>query len=207
MNAQSGPASDIAFTPAVKAIQTRKGSRQGYARMEANGGWRTRIEPGIAAFIHAQRSVFLASASLDGRPYVQHRGGPPGFLRVLDETTLGFADFSGNRQYISLGNFSENPRAFLFLIDYTQRRRVKIWGRVRILENDPALLTQLMPEAYAARPEQAMLFDVEAYDLNCPQHIPIRYEARDAERALDARDARIAALEAEIARLKVSAAS
>ncbi len=195
-------ASDVAFTPTVKAVQTRKGSRHGYARMEENGSWESRITPALAAFIAEQRSVFLATANADGQPYVQHRGGPPGFLHVLDEKTIGFADFKGNRQYITQGNLMENPKAHLFLIDYAARRRVKIWGAARVVEDDPDLLARLMPPGYEARPEQAILFTVAAWDGNCPQHIPQRFDAADVAAAIEARDRRIAALEAEIARLR-----
>ena len=118
--------SDVAFTPAVKAIQTRKGSRAGYAGVEKRGGWETRITPELAAFIGHQISVFLGTASAAGQPYIQHRGGPPGFLKVIDERTIGFADFSGNRQYITQGNLTENPKAFLFLLDYANRQRIKL---------------------------------------------------------------------------------
>jgi predicted pyridoxine 5'-phosphate oxidase superfamily flavin-nucleotide-binding protein len=199
-------ASDVAFSPTVKALQARKGSRNGYARMEEGSGWETRITPELAAFVAAQRSVFLATANADGQPYIQHRGGPPGFLRALDERTIGFADFKGNRQYITQGNLADNPKAFLFLVDYAQRRRIKIWGRARIVEDDSALVASLMPENYPARPEQALLFDVAAWDTNCPQHIPQRFEAADVAAALEERDRHIAALEVEIARLRGDAA-
>ncbi len=199
-------ASDVAFTPAVKAVQARKGSRASYARMEEQGSWETRITPDLAAFIAAQTSVFLATASPDGQPYIQHRGGPPGFLRVLDDRTIGFADFIGNRQYITQGNLAENPKAHLFLIDYAHRRRVKIWGTARIVEGDAELMARLMPEGYKARPEQALLFDVLAWDANCPQHIPQRFEAADVAAALAERDRRIATLEAELAGLRATAA-
>lgn len=172
--------SDVAFTPAVKAIQERKGSRRAYAAMERSGGWPTVITSELAAFIEAQTSVFLATASRGGQPYVQHRGGPPGFLRVLDEKTLAFADFTGNRQYITIGNLSENPKAHLFLIDYTQRRRVKLWGEAHVVENDAELVATLMPRGYKARSEQALLFTVSAWDSNCPEHIPKRIETPDA---------------------------
>lgn len=198
--------SDIAFTPTVKAIQTKKGSRENYARMEERGAWADTITPDLEAFIAEQRSVFLATASTDGQPYIQHRGGPPGFLRVLDDKTIGFVDFAGNRQYISTGNLSDNPKAYLFLIDYAHRRRIKIWGTARVVEATDDLLKKLMPEGYKARPEQVMLFTVGAWDTNCPQHIPQRFEAADVKAALDERDARIAALEAEIARLKAGGA-
>ena len=191
-------ASDIAFTPAVKAIQARKGSRHAYARMEEGRGWERRITPDLKAEIEAQISVMLATANAAGQPYVQHRGGPPGFLQVLDEHTLAFADFAGNRQFITQGNLGENPQAFLFLIDYAARRRIKIWGRARVVEGDAELMARLMPSGYAARPEQVILFDVEAWDVNCPQHIPQRFEAADVQAALQARDERIAELEQQL---------
>jgi predicted pyridoxine 5'-phosphate oxidase superfamily flavin-nucleotide-binding protein len=193
------PSSDIAFTSAVKAIQARRGSRASYARMEDRGGWATAVTPDLAAFIAAQTSVFLATANAEGQPYIQHRGGPPGFLRVLDERTLGFADLRGNRQYITLGNLAENPRAHLFLIDYAHRRRVKIWGRARVVEDDPVLLERLRMPGDPTPAEQAILLDIEAWDANCPQHIPQRFEAADVAAALAARDARIAELEALLA--------
>ena len=182
--------SDIAFTPTVKQIQSRKGSRRAYANQEASGSWATLITPDIREFIEAQTSVFLGTANAQGQPYIQHRGGPAGFLRVIDATTLGFVDFAGNRQFISQGNLADNPQAFLFLIDYAHGNRVKIWG------------SRLMPAGYRARPEQVLLFTVAAWDMNCPQHIPRRIEAADVVAALTARDARIAALEAEVATLK-----
>jgi uncharacterized protein len=191
-------ASDVAFTPAVKEIQARRGSRASYARMEQSGGWAREIDDGLASFIARQRSFFLATSNAEGQPYIQHRGGPPGFLRVLGPTELGFADFRGNRQYISLGNLSENPRVHLFLIDYAEQSRVKIWGEARVLDNDPVLLSELTPDGYSAKPEQAILIDVLAWDANCPQHIPQRFEAADVARALAERDQRIAALEAEL---------
>lgn len=194
--------SDVAFSPSVKAVQTRKGSRRAYARMEAGGSWETRITPDLAAFIAVQRSLFLATANLDGQPYVQHRGGPPGFLRVLDEHRLAFADFMGNRQYITLGNLAENPKAQLFLIDYAARRRVKIWGKARVAEGDPELIARLMPEDYRARPDQAIVFAVAAWDSNCPQHIPRRIEEADVSTLLAGRDRRIEELEAELQMLK-----
>jgi len=194
--------SDVAFTPAVKAIQERKGSRRAYAALERRGGWPSAISAELAEFIAAQTSVFLATANREGQPYIQHRGGPPGFLHVLDEKTLGFADFRGNRQYITAGNLAENPRAHLFLIDYAQRRRVKIWGEARVVEDDAAELVRLLPAGYEARVEHAILFTVSAWDANCPQHIPHRFEAAGVAEALAARDGRIAALEAEVARLR-----
>lgn len=202
MTTDRASSSDIAFTPTVKAIQARKGSRGRYGRMEERGGWQTRITPDLAGFIEAQRSVFLATANAQGQPYIQHRGGPPGFLRVLGETVIGFADFAGNRQYISQGNLADNPKAHLFLIDYTHRRRVKIWGEARVVEGDADLIAKLMPQGYRARPEQAILFTVQAWDVNCDQHIPQRFEAADVEAALGEAGKRIAALEAEVKRLQ-----
>ena len=194
--------SDLAFSPAVKAIQERKGSRRAYARMEQSGGWRTAIDEGLAAFLGEQTSVFLGTASADGQPYIQHRGGPPGFLRVLDPRTIAFADYRGNRQYITSGNLAENPRFILFLIDYESRSRVKIWGEARVVEDDPALLASLMPAGYDARPEQAIVLQVKAWDSNCPQHIPRRLDAEAVEEALAEKDATIASLTAELRALR-----
>ncbi len=194
--------SDIAFTPTVKAIQTRKGSRHGYARMEQGGGWQSEITPELAGLIAEQTSVFLATASADGQPYIQHRGGPAGFLQVLDAHRIAFVDFAGNRQYISSGNLAENPKAHLFLMDYAHRQRIKIWGEAQVVEGDTALTEQLMPKNYKARAEQVIVFTVKAWDSNCPQHIPVRLEAKDVQRALDARDARILELEAALANLR-----
>jgi hypothetical protein len=193
--------SDIAFTDTVKAIQAQRGSREAYARMERRGGWATTIDDDLAAFIADQNSFYLATANAAGQPYIQHRGGPRGFLRVLDPSTLAFADFRGNRQYISLGNLAENPKVHLFLMDYEHRRRVKVWGEARVVEGDAALLAKLAVEGYEGRPEQAIVIQVTAWDANCPQHIPQRFEADDVAEALAERDARIAALEARLAAL------
>ena len=194
--------SDIAFTETVKALQADKGSRRAYARMEQGGSWQSTISADLAAFIGQQRSVFLATVNADGQPYIQHRGGPPGFVRVLDERTLGFVDYVGNRQYISSGNLLENPKAHLFLIDYQQRSRVKIWGEARMVVATADLLERLMPAGYKARPEQVLLFTVNAWDANCPQHIPPRFEAGDVQAALQEKDERIAALEARLRELQ-----
>ena len=195
-------ASDVAFTDTVKAIQARKGSRTAYARMELNGSWDASISAELKAEIEAQTSVFLATANTQGQPYIQHRGGPAGFLRVLDPQTIGFVDFAGNRQYITQGNLAENPQAQLFLIDYAQQRRIKIWGHARVVEGDEALIRQLMPPGYRARPEQVLLFTVSAWDVNCPKHIPQRFEAAEVQAALESRDRRIATLEAELQNLR-----
>ena len=194
--------SDVAFTPAVKSIQSRKGSRAAYARVEEHGGWRTEVDADLTAFLAAQDGMYLATATADGQPYIQHRGGPKGFIRILDKNTLAFADYSGNRQYITQGNLSENPKASIFLMDYAHRRRIKIWGEARVVDDDPALLQSLMPRGYKARPEQVILFKISAWDTNCPQHIPQKLDAADVAAALASRDARIAELEAELAKSK-----
>lgn len=194
-------ASDVAFSPAVKAIQARKGSREAYARSEQRG-WRTEVDENLEAFLADANSFYFATASADGQPYIQHRGGPKGFLKVLDKQTLAFADYAGNQQFITQGNLSENPRAYIFVMDYAHRRRVKVWGEARVVEDDEALTTSLMPKGYRARPEQVILFKIAAWDTNCPQHIPQKFDAADVAAALAARDARIAELEAEVAALK-----
>lgn len=194
-------ASDTAFSPAVKAIQARKGSREAYARSEQRG-WRTEVDDNLAAFLTEANSFYFATASADGQPYIQHRGGPNGFLKVLDKQTLAFADYAGNQQFITQGNLSENPKAYIFVMDYAHRRRVKIWGEARVVEDDEALTRSLMPKGYRARPEQVILFKIAAWDTNCPQHIPQKFDAADVAAALAARDARIAELEAEVTALK-----
>ena len=194
--------SDVAFTPAVKTIQARKGSRDAYAHVEQRGGWRTEIDEDLAARLAETNSLYFATSTADGQPYIQHRGGPKGFVKILDKNTLAFADYSGNRQYITQGNLSENPRAYIFVMDYAHRRRVKIWGEARVVDDDPALLESLMPRGYKARPEQVIVFKIAAWDTNCPQHIPQKFDAADVAAALAARDGRIAELEAELAALK-----
>ena len=202
MTRYSAHPSDVAFSPSVKAIQARKGSRRAYARMEEKEGWQTSITPDLAAFIEAQTSVFLATVNKQGQPYIQHRGGPPGFLRVLDDITIGFVDLTGNRQYITIGNLAENPKAHLFLIDYRHQQRVKIWGEARVIEGDTDLIARLLPKGYKARPEQVILLTVSAWDANCRQHIPQRFEAAEVTAAIAGRDERIAELEAEIEQLR-----
>jgi hypothetical protein len=194
--------SDVAFTPTVKAVQSRKGSRAGYATMERRGSWKTTITSDLAEFIGRQTSVFLGTANVGGQPYIQHRGGPPGFLSVIDPQTIGFADFAGNRQYITLGNLAENPKAILFLIDYQVRQRVKIWGEARVIEDDPDLIKSLKSDGYKTRIEQAILFKVSAWDSNCPQHIPQRIEAAEVAAMLAERDRRIESLTQELNRLR-----
>jgi predicted pyridoxine 5'-phosphate oxidase superfamily flavin-nucleotide-binding protein len=196
------PSSDVAFTPSVKAVQTEKGSRAAYARMEQGGSWATRVTPELADLIAAQRSFYLATANPDGQPYIQHRGGPPGFLRVLDDSTLGFADFAGNRQYITLGNLRDNPKVHLFLMDYENRQRVKLWGQARVIEHDAALVARLVTASYEARAQRAIVITLTAWDANCPQHIPRRFEELDVDAALAEQERRIAELEREVAALR-----
>jgi predicted pyridoxine 5'-phosphate oxidase superfamily flavin-nucleotide-binding protein len=194
--------SDVAFTPTVKSVQTRNGSRGAYAHMEESGSWETRINAELKEFIEAQTSVFLATANAEGQPYIQHRGGPVGFLHVLDDQTIAFADFVGNRQFITVGNLAENPKAHLFLIDYAHQQRIKIWGQARVVEGDAELTERLMPQGYKARATQVILFKVSAWDANCPKHIPQRFEAADVATALAERDRRIEALESQIKQLR-----
>jgi hypothetical protein len=191
--------SDIAFTPAVKAIQQRMGSRRGYANMEQGAGWQSTITDSLKAFIAKRDSFYISTASADGQPYIQHRGGPAGFLKVLDESTLAFADYSGNRQYISVGNLSENDRASLFLMDYPNRRRIKVWGRAEAIDNDPDLLSKVFDDGYAATPERAFVFHVEAWDANCPQHIQPRYTEAEIAPTISALEQKITALQQRLA--------
>ena len=193
------PTSDLAFTPSVKALQTRYGSRTAYARMEARGGFPQDLDGDAVAFIGAQRSVFLATATADGQPYIQHRGGPPGFLQVLGPRTLAFADYRGNKQFISIGNLADNPKIHLFLIDYAHRARIKIWGTARVVENPAQVAALELPIAEGAVVERAIVIEIEAWNENCPQHIPQRFEAEDVARVLAEKDARIAELERQLA--------
>jgi predicted pyridoxine 5'-phosphate oxidase superfamily flavin-nucleotide-binding protein len=201
--------SDVAFTPVVKAIQARKGSREAYGRMEDGGGFRTEIDNKLAGFLANTNSFYMATASKDGQPYIQHRGGPKGFIKILDKNTFAFADYAGNQQYLTQGNLSENPKAHIFIMDYAHRRRVKIWGEARVIEDDPALTEALMPKGYRARPEQVIVFKIAAWDTNCPQHIPQKFDAADVAAAMgeasakiEEKDKRIAELEAELAKLR-----
>ena len=194
-------ASDIAFTPSVKAIQTEKGSRSSYARMESGGSWETTVTPELEAFLAELDMFYLGTANAAGQPYIQYRGGSPGFLKKVDEKTLGFADFGGNRQYITLGNLAENPQAFIFLMDYARSRRIKVWGKARIADDDPALLDRLRDPAYPGKVERAILFQIEAWDVNCPQHIHKRFSQKQVAPVIEQLQGRIAELEAEVQRL------
>lgn len=162
----------VAFSPAVKAAQEALGAREFNARTEDREPARDTLNEDLIDYIQGADSAFLATASSEGWPYVQHRGGPPGFIRVLDERTLAFADYGGNSQYITVGNLSENDRAMLFIIDYERGRRLKLWGRATVVENDPMLLLRVLDRDYRARVERVIRFDIEAWDLNCRQHFP-----------------------------------
>jgi len=206
-NNQSRPASDLAFTPTVKAIQQRLGSRKNYERMEQGSGWSRSVSPDLAEFIAERDSFYLGSVSSEGQPYIQHRGGKPGFLKVVDEKTLGFADFTGNRQYISMGNLQDNDRAFIFLMDYPNRRRVKIWGRAEFVEGNAELQDQLRDEEYKGRVERAMLFHIDAWDINCPQHITPRFTQKEIEPIVEQLEERNAALQKRVGALEAQLAA
>lgn len=201
------PSSDIAFSDAVKSVQTARHSRRVYQQVEESGGFRTGITEDLVLFLAQVDTAYLATASADGQPYAQHRGGPPGFIRVIDDRTLAFADYRGNRQYITTGNLSENARAFLFLMDYANRRRVKLWGTASVVADDRALAAKLMPEGYRAHPEQVILFKVEAWDINCPQHIPQKFDAALVAEKLTELQGRLETLQAENDRLRIELAS
>jgi len=201
-----GASTDIAFTPSVKAIQERLGSRQAYALVEDRGGWADRITSDIEDFIDQRDSLYLGTASADGRPYIQHRGGPKGFLKVLDEHTLAFADFSGNRQYISIGNLAKNDRAFIFLMDYTTPTRIKIWGRAEVVEAEGHLIQRVADPTYGGQPERVILFHVEALDANCRQHITQRFTQEEVDAQTMPLKERIQELEAEVQKLRSTSA-
>jgi predicted pyridoxine 5'-phosphate oxidase superfamily flavin-nucleotide-binding protein len=192
--------SDIAFTPAVKRVQTAKGSRAAYAKVERGRGWRTRVTPDLEEFLARLDMFYLGTANAAGRPYIQYRGGPPGFLKVLDDRTLAFADFGGNRQYITLGNLSENPNAFVFLMDYANPGRAKLWGTAKVVEDDPALLDRLRDPEYPGKVERAIVFAIEAWDINCPQHIHRRFSQRQIGPVVAELQAKIADLEERLRR-------
>jgi uncharacterized protein len=189
------------FTAAAQQAQAERGSAKTYERRMADG-FPNRVTPELAKFIAEQDTAFLATATADGAPYLQHRGGPKGFIKVIDDKMLGFADYRGNRQYITLANLSENDRAFLFLLDPARRQRIKLWGRAHAVENDPALLQRLFDKGYKARPERAILFTIEAWDVNCSSHIVARFTEAELEGAFATVQAKIAELEAENARLR-----
>jgi len=190
------------FSDAVKRIQAERGSRAAYAKVEANHGFNVDIDDDLREFLAGIDTAFLATTDASGQPYIQHRGGPKGFIRVLDDHTLAFVDYSGNRQYISTGNLTENDKVCLFLIDYAHRQRVKVWGTARMVPATPELVGQLEPLPRRAKPEQVCLITVTRWDVNCPQHIPVKLDAQDVAVAVDKLQARIAELEAENAALR-----
>ena len=197
--------SDIAFTPAVKAIQQRKGSRHGYERMENGRGWQTTVTHELADFLAELDMFYFGTANAQAQPYIQYRGGPPGFLKVIDDHTLGFADFGGNRQYITLGDLSENPKAFIFLMDYANSQRVKLWGTAQVIDNDPDLLKRLSDRDYPGKVERAILFTIEAWDINCQQHIHQRFSQRQIASVIEKLQERVRELEEELATMRKSA--
>ena len=193
--------SDLVFPPAVRRAQAERGPAQAYAK-KTEHGFPNAVTPELAAFIAEQDTAFLATASAGGAPYVQHRGGPKGFIKVVDEHALGFADYRGNKQFITLGNLSENDHAYLFVLDFSRRQRIKLWGRARVVENDDALIEKLFDHGYKAKPERVILFTIEAWDVNCSQHITARMTVDEVESLLGTVQERIAALQAENARLR-----
>jgi len=197
-----GMSADIVFPPQVREEQERRGSRPAYEARERKRPFPNSVTPDLAAFLATIDTAFLGTVGADVRPYIQHRGGPQGFIKVIDDKTLAFADFAGNRQYITLANLGTNDKAYLFLIDFAARRRVKIWGRARVIEDDPGLLAALSDPAYRARPERAIAFTIEAWDVNCPSHITPRFTEGEVLDATAIMRQRIAALEAEVAGLK-----
>ena len=194
--------SDIAFTPAVKGVQSDKGSRSSYSRMEMGGSWETTVTPELEAFLVDLDMFYLGTANAEGQPYIQYRGGSPGFLKKMDRKTLGFADFGGNRQYITLGNLRENPKAFIFLMDYARSRRIKLWGNARVVEGDSSLLDRLQDSAYPGKVERAILFEIEAWDVNCPQHIHKRFSQKQVAPIIEQLHGKIAELEAKLKALE-----
>ncbi len=199
------PISDIAFTPTVKAAQEKRGSRASYAKMEKQGNrgpWQDTVTPELAEFIAERDSLYLGTANADGQPYIQHRGGPKGFLKVLDEHTLALADYTGNAQYISLGNLSENDKAFIFLMDYPNRHRVKIWGTAEFVEDNPDLLAKAADPDYTARPERVLVFHVKAWSPNCNQHITPRFTLVEMAPTIQELQQRIAELVEQNASLR-----
>ena len=195
------PISDIAFTPSVKGAQQKRGSRAAYAKMEQRGGWHDVITPALEEFIAEREFFYLGTANAEGQPYIQHRGGPKGFLKVLDEKTLAMADYAGNAQYISVGNLAENDKAFIFLMDYPNQHRIKIWGTAEFIENDPALLDRVIDRDYQARPQRVFVFHLEAWDVNCTQHIQQRFTVEEMQPIIQRLHDRIGELEAHNAKL------
>lgn len=194
--------SDIAFTSTVKKLQEKNGSRKSYAQMETGRGWLKELTPPIIDFVKKRDSFYMGTSNPEGQPYIQHRGGAPGFLKILDPTTIAFADFSGNRQYISVGNLADNPKAFLFLMDYPNKTRVKIWGEAHVETEDATLMESLTMEDYPAKVERAIIFKIKAVDVNCPQHIVQRYTSDELDKIVQPLKQRIKELENKLNTLK-----
>ncbi len=194
---KKNPICDIAFTSSVKAAQEQRGSRRSYERMEQRSDWPDKITSELAEFISQRDSFYLGTVNSEGQPYIQHRGGEKGFLKVLDEQTLACADFAGNAQYISLGNLQDNNKAFLFLMDYPNRRRIKVWGTAEFVEGDDELLGRLRSSEYHATPERVLLFHVKAWSVNCPQHIQPRWTESEIRPQVEELVDRVAELEIE----------
>src|SRR5579885_183850 len=191
------------FSPAVRQAQAERGSAERYAqRME--DGFPDRVTPELAKFIAEQDMAFLGTANRQGEPYIQHRGGPKGFITIIDDKTLGFADYRGNRQYITIATLAENDFAFLFLLDPARRQRIKLWGRARMVENDISLIERLFDQGYKAKPERVILFAIDAWDVNCSQHIQARFSEADLAEAFETVRGKIEALETENARLRAA---
>jgi len=190
--------SDIAFSKTVKKVQKENGSRNSYAKMEQGVGWQNSVDQRLAEFIEQRDSLYFGTANAEGQPYIQHRGGPKGFLKVLDDKTLAFADYSGNMQYITVGTLRENNKAYIFLMDYPNKTRMKIWGTAKVVDNDPELLAQLHSSDYKAKPERAIIFNVEAWDVNCPQHIHQRFTMEELKPEFNKLKDRIIELENEL---------
>lgn len=189
---------DVMFSPAVKVEQTRLGSREAFEDRD----WQTEITDDLRQFLAAIDTFFLATASADGRPYIQHRGGPAGFLKPIGSHMLAFADFAGNRQYITLGHLKENDRAHIFVLHYATQQRLKLWGRARVIEDDAELMERLVDPSYKAKPQRAIAFRIEAWDINCRQHIVARYTEAEIAPAVNQLTQRIKEREEEVARLK-----
>jgi predicted pyridoxine 5'-phosphate oxidase superfamily flavin-nucleotide-binding protein len=194
--------SDIAFTQAVKRIQSRNGSRKAYAGMERDRGWQTKVTPDLTGFLARLDMFYLGTSNLECQPYIQYRGGPPGFLKVIDNHTLGFADFGGNNQFITIGNLSENPKAFIFLMDYAEGQRIKLWGTATVIEDSPELFERLSDPTYPGKVERAILFTVKAWDVNCPQHIHKRFSQQQVTAITEKLKKRVSDLEDEVAKLQ-----
>ncbi len=190
--------SDIAFSPTVKDYQEKEGSRFSYQKVAESRDWQNTITDRLRSFVANRDSFYLATVNKDGQPYIQHRGGPKGFLKVLDDHTLGFADYSGNRQFISAGNLQDSKKVSLFLMDYPTRSRIKIWGEARIIEKDDKLMDQLKDDDYKAINERAMIITLKAWDVNCPQHITPRYTLEELEPQIGDLKDRIKELEVKL---------